>query len=182
MKLLFLDRDGVINQESATYIKHPSEWIPLPRSLDAIALATRAGFHNVVVTNQSGIGRKLFDLDTLHAIHQQMIDAAKAVGGVINAIAYCPHKPSDGCTCRKPQPGLLVDVLERYRMDCANATLIGDRDSDLQAAAGAGADRILVRTGHGRETESSVTSKGDDVRVFDDLYAAVEHLVTSEKS
>lgn len=178
-RLLFLDRDGVVNQESATYIKHPDEWIPIPGSLEAIARATRAGFHIVVVTNQSGLARGLFDLDTLHAIHARMIEAARQLGGRIDSIVFCPHHPDDDCTCRKPRPGLLVEVGARLNVPLTDAWLIGDRAADLEAAAQVGAQRILVRTGHGRETEAELGPEGTAVTVCDDLAAAVDFLTRS---
>lgn len=177
--LVFLDRDGVINQESETYIKHPDEWVPIPGSLEAIARATRAGCHLVVVTNQSGLARGLFDLDTLHAIHGRMVEALRQVGGRLDAIAFCPHHPDAGCTCRKPQPGLLEAVGMRLNVPLAKAWVVGDRPADLEAAAAVGARRILVRTGYGLGTEADLGSGAADVMVCDNLGAAVDRLLAA---
>ena len=116
MKLVILDRDGVINQDSASYIKSPDEWKPIPGSLEATALLNQAGYRVLVATNQSGVGRGLFDMDTLGRIHVKMLEAVRAKGGEIDAIFFCPHKPEDNSGCRKPQPGLFQEIAERLKV------------------------------------------------------------------
>ena len=151
MKLIVLDRDGVINHDSDAFIRSPDEWRPIPGSLEAIARLGDAGYRIVVATNQSGVARGLFDVATLGAIHAKMHRAVADVGGRIDAIFFCPHGPDEGCTCRKPQPGLFREILARFD---ASGTVhaVGDRLRDLQAAHAAGCRPILVLTGHGRAT------------------------------
>lgn len=152
MKLVVLDRDGVINADSDQYIKSPEEWTPIPGSLEAIARLTQAGFRVVVATNQSGLGRGLFDMATLNAIHNKMHKAVNQLGGRIDAVFYCPHAQDAGCSCRKPQPGMLLEIAERFRLTLAGVPAIGDSLRDLQAASAAGARPILVLTGKGQQT------------------------------
>jgi D-glycero-D-manno-heptose 1,7-bisphosphate phosphatase len=175
-RLVILDRDGVINQESAQFIKSPAEWNPLPGSLDAIARLHHAGFIVTVATNQSGISRGLFDMATLAAIHTKMHRAVTHAGGRIDALFYCPHAATDGCTCRKPQPGMLLAISERLQMPLAGVWAIGDSPRDLQAAAAAGAQPVLVRTGNGAQTEASGSAPAG-THVFEDLAAAAQALV-----
>ncbi len=176
MKLVILDRDGVINHDSADYIKGPGEWRPLPHSLDAIACLNRSGYRVVVATNQSGIGRGLFSVQDLHRIHARMLEELKVHGGYIEAIFFCPHTPDDQCDCRKPKPGLLLDLAARLKAPLGGAYAIGDSQRDLDAARAAGARPLLVRTGNGRQTEQGLTA-ASDVPVFDDLAGAVAHIV-----
>ena len=168
MQLIILDRDGVINEDSDDFIKSPGEWQPIRGSLEAIARLHRAGWHVVVATNQSGIARDLFDLDTLMRIHKKMHRAVRDTGGLIDAVFFCPHGPDDDCACRKPKPGLYNDIARRLRIDLKGIPAIGDSLRDLQAARAAGARPLLVRTGKGPQTlihpELDV-----DVPVFNDL-------------
>lgn len=152
MKLLILDRDGVINHDSPTYIKSPDEWTPIAGSLEAIARFSNAGYQVVVATNQSGIGRGLFDLETLGNIHAKMHTATQAAGGRIDAVFFCPHRDSANCDCRKPKPGLLIDILERTGVQASEAMIVGDSLRDMQAGHAVGIKNILVLTGNGRET------------------------------
>jgi D-glycero-D-manno-heptose 1,7-bisphosphate phosphatase len=152
MKLVVLDRDGVINVDSDEYIKSPEEWTPIPGSLEAIARLTQAGFRVVVATNQSGLGRGLFDMTTLNAIHDKMHKAVNQRGGRIDAVFFCPHAQDAGCSCRKPQPGMLLEIAERFKLALAGVPAIGDSLRDLQAASAAGARPILVLTGKGKQT------------------------------
>ena len=152
MKLVILDRDGVINYDSAEFIKKPEEWKPIPGSLEAIARLNQAGHRVVVATNQSGIGRGLLDMATLNAIHDKMHKALAHVGGRIDAVFYCPHAEDANCNCRKPKPGLLEDIARRFNVDLAGVPCIGDSLRDLQAAAQVLAQPILVLTGKGRQT------------------------------
>ncbi|MDZ7752199.1 MAG: D-glycero-beta-D-manno-heptose 1,7-bisphosphate 7-phosphatase [Gammaproteobacteria bacterium] len=176
MKLVILDRDGVINHDSADYIKGPEEWRPLPHSLDAIACLNRAGYRVVVATNQAGIGRGLFSVQDLHRIHARMLEELKIHGGDIEAIFFCPHTPEDHCECRKPKPGLLLDVAARLKAALGEVYAIGDSQRDLDAARAAGARPLLVRTGNGRLTEQGFTA-ATAVPVFDDLAGAVAHIL-----
>ncbi len=175
MKLVVLDRDGVINADSDEYIKSPEEWTPIPGSLEAIARLTQAGFRVVVATNQSGLGRGLFDMAALNAMHDKMHKAVNQLGGRIDAVFFCPHAQDAGCSCRKPQPGMLQEIAERFSMDLAGVPAIGDSLRDLQAASAAGARPILVLTGKGKKT---VKAGGlpEGTEIHEDLAAAVAAL------
>jgi D-glycero-D-manno-heptose 1,7-bisphosphate phosphatase len=177
MRLVILDRDGVINEDSEEFIKSPDEWIPLPGSLEAIAQLTNAGWRVVVATNQSGLARKLFDIDTLNAIHDKMYNMVNEYGGVIEAVFFCPHGPKDHCDCRKPKPGMLEQIAQRLRIKLDGVPVIGDSLRDLQAARAVGAQPVLVRTGKGTKTLYS----GEDlegVPVYCDLKQAANALLT----
>lgn len=158
LKLIILDRDGVINYDSADYIKSPEEWQAVPGSLEAIAKLNKAGFKVAIATNQSGVGRGYYDLNTLEEIHKKMLDQMAKVDAHIDALFYCPHKPEDKCDCRKPKPGLLLKIADYLKIDLKDAVMIGDNTRDIEAAEAAGADSILV---------------GDDAEVSD-LAHAVE--------
>ncbi len=152
MKLVILDRDGVINADSDQYIKSPEEWKPIPGSLEAIARLTQAGFRVVVATNQSGLGRGLFDMATLNAMHDKMHKAVNQLGGRIDAIFFCAHAQDAGCACRKPKPGMLLEIAARFDLALAGVPVVGDSLRDLQAASAAGARPVLVLTGKGERT------------------------------
>ena len=152
MKLVILDRDGTINHDSDQYIKSPAEWKPIKGSLEAIARLTQAGYRVVVATNQSGIARGLFDTATLNAIHDAMQRAVQQAGGRIDAIFFCPHAGEAGCDCRKPRPGMLLEIGRRLNTPLEGVPMVGDSLRDLQAAAAAGARPVLVLTGKGRKT------------------------------
>lgn len=173
-RLVILDRDGVINADSDAYIKSPREWRPLPGSLRAIRELCRAGFDVVVATNQSGVGRGLFDGETLAAIHRRMRDSVQAAGGRLAGIYFCPHRPDEGCSCRKPAPGLLQQIARDFSRPLDDVPVIGDSARDLEAAVAVGARPILVRTGKGAGTESRLAI---DAEVFDDLAAAAASLI-----
>ena len=155
MKLVILDRDGVINFDSAEFIKNPDEWQPIPGSLEAIARLNQAGYHVVIATNQSGVGRGLLDMATLSAIHDKMHKALAQAGGRIDAVFYCPHAQEADCNCRKPKPGLLEDIARRFNTDLTGAPCIGDSLRDLEAAARVEAQPILVLTGKGKNTKTA---------------------------
>ena len=178
MKLVILDRDGVINQDSDAYIKHPDEWIPIPGSLEAIARLNHAGYRVVVATNQSGLGRGLFNIDQLNAIHKKMFSALSQQGGHINSIFFCPHKPDEDCDCRKPKPGLLLEIANRLDIDLAEAVFIGDSLKDIQAARSAGAQPTLVLTGKGSKTLSQLKDS-DNIPTYSDLSAAADALIAN---
>ena len=175
MKLVILDRDGTINHDSDNYIKSPGEWRPIDGSLEAIARLTQAGYRVVVATNQSGIARGLFDTATLIAIHDVLARAAALAGGRIDAFFFCPHAADSACACRKPKPGMLLEVARRFNVSLADVCMVGDAQRDLEAAAAAGARPVLVLTGKGKKTHD----EGDlppDTQVFPDLAAFAEHL------
>ena len=176
MKLIILDRDGVINFDSDQFIKSPDEWKPIPGSLEAIARLTREGWRVVVATNQSGLARGLFEMATLNAIHAKMHKAVAQAGGRIEAIFYCPHAAEMDCACRKPKPGLFDEIAARYGRDLNDVPAVGDSLRDLQAAASVGARPLLVRTGKGEKTLAA-GGLPEDTPVFSDLGEAVEHLL-----
>jgi D-glycero-D-manno-heptose 1,7-bisphosphate phosphatase len=171
MKLVVLDRDGVINADSEHYIKSPEEWQPIAGSLEAIARLTQAGFHVVVATNQSGVGRGLFDMTTLNAVHDKMHKAVNQLGGRIDAVFFCPHAQDAGCTCRKPRPGMLLEIGARFNVALAGLPAIGDSLRDLQAASAAGAMPILVLTGKGKRTQE-LGGLPAGTEIYQDLAAA----------
>jgi D-glycero-D-manno-heptose 1,7-bisphosphate phosphatase len=176
MKLVILDRDGVINEDSESFIKGPDEWHPIPGSLEAIARLNQAGYHVVLATNQSGIGRGLFELSTLNAIHDKMHRALAQIGGRIDAVFFCPHAHDANCGCRKPRPGLLEEISRRFNVELKGVPAIGDSLRDLQAAAAVGALPILVLTGKGELTRSA----GDlppETQIYPDLVHAARALI-----
>ncbi len=174
-RLLLLDRDGVINEDSPAFIKDAHEWRPIPGSLAAIGQATLVGFRIYVVTNQSGLAHGKLDIEALHRIHTRMLREAAQHGGRIEAVLFCPHAPRDDCNCRKPKTGLLQTIERRSGLQLGNAVLVGDRSSDLGAANKVGAQAILVRTGHGTDT-AKMLNDNDVALIVDDLAAAVAHL------
>lgn len=175
MKLVVLDRDGVINADSDRFIKTPDEWRALPGSLEAIATLNQRGYHVVVATNQSGIGRGLFDMAGFNAINDKMTRQLAQVGGRIDAIFYCPHAADAGCSCRKPQPGMLREIGRRFNSDLKGVPVVGDALRDLQAAHAVGAWPILVTTGKGKLTlKQGMLPEG--TLVLDDLAAVARQL------
>jgi D-glycero-D-manno-heptose 1,7-bisphosphate phosphatase len=177
MKLIILDRDGVINQDSDAYIKHPDEWQPIEGSLEAIARLSRAGYRVFVATNQSGLARGLFDIETLNQIHQKMVDAIQQVGGHIEAIFFCPHGPDEGCSCRKPATGLYEMIAQRNQTSLSDVPIVGDSLRDLQAAQKVGAQPILVLTGNGQKTIKQLSGKLVETPVFKDLNSFALQLI-----
>ena len=153
MRLVILDRDGVINEDSDNYIKAPEEWRSIPGSLEAIARLNHAGYHVVLATNQSGVGRGLFEVSALNAIHDKMHRALAQIGGRVDAIFFCPHAQEANCGCRKPKAGLLEEIAHRFSVDLTGVPVVGDSLRDLQAAATVGAAPILVLTGKGEKTQ-----------------------------
>ncbi|MFL6651428.1 MAG: D-glycero-beta-D-manno-heptose 1,7-bisphosphate 7-phosphatase [Sulfurifustaceae bacterium] len=179
MKLVILDRDGVINYDSDAYIKSPEEWNPIPGSLEAIARLHREGYRVVVASNQSGVARGLFDIDTLMKIHNKMIDAVRARGGDIDAVFFCPHGPDEGCRCRKPAPGLFHEIADRLKFNLKEVYAVGDDERDVLAARAATAQPVLVRTGHGRRTLRR-SKQIEGLPVYDDLAAFANALLAGE--
>ncbi len=182
MKLAILDRDGVINLDSADYIKSAEEWLPLPGSIEAMARLSRAGYTVVVATNQSGLGRGFFDLDDLEAMHAKMANLVEAAGGTVDGIFYCPHTPEDNCRCRKPAPGLLDAIAESFEIDLNGVPVVGDSLRDLKAGLARGCRPLLVRTGKGQTTAKQLAESEQfrDIPVFPDLAAAVDFLLTGK--
>ena len=180
MKIVVLDRDGVINKDSDDYIKTPDEWIPIEGSLQAIARLNHAGYRVYIATNQSGLGRGLFTIETLHAIHQKMVSEIQAQGGHIEAILFCPHTPEDHCDCRKPKTGLLLDIARRANQSLKGVPVIGDSFRDLEAAWAVEAAPILVKTGKGELTLSKHRKALENIPIFDNLGSAVDKLINQE--
>jgi D-glycero-D-manno-heptose 1,7-bisphosphate phosphatase len=176
MKLVILDRDGVINFDSDQYIKSPDDWRPIPGSIEAIARLSQAGYRVVIATNQSGIGRGLFEMDTLNAIHDKMHKTLALVGGRVDAVFFCPHTNTDNCECRKPKPGMFKEIAARFNADLAGVPSVGDSLRDLQAAIAVGARPILVRSGKGAKTLVNPELPAG-IPVFADLAAVVSHLL-----
>ncbi len=152
VKLIILDRDGVINYDSEQFIKSPDEWRPIPGSLEAISRLNHAGFRVVVATNQSGLGRGLFEMAALISINDKMHKALAQVGGRIDAVFYCPHTADSACECRKPKPGMFVEIANRFGIELTGVPCVGDSVRDLQAAAAVEAQPILVLSGKGEKT------------------------------
>ncbi len=183
MKLVILDRDGTLNEDSADYVKSPEEWVPLPGALEAVARLNHAGWHVVVASNQSGLGRGLFDVSTLNAMHAKMHRMLAAVGGRVDAIFYCPHGPDEGCRCRKPEPGLFEQIGERYGLDLRGVPAIGDSPRDVLAGMAVGCEPHLVLTGKGEtyarrglpDTLPATTRMHQNLAAFADALIARGH-------
>jgi len=178
-RFIILDRDGVINEDSDSFIKSPEEWRPIPGSLEAIALLNRHGWEVIVITNQSGIARGLFDRTTLDRIHNKMRSLVERAGGRIAAIYVCPHGPADDCTCRKPKPGLLEQFSREKKVPLTGIPLIGDAQRDIDAALAAGAHPILVCTGKGERTLAAHPQP--TIPIFKDLYDAARFIVEEQQ-
>ncbi len=172
-KLIILDRDGVINEDSDAYIKSLAEWIPIPGSIEAMAKLSQAGYTLTVATNQSGIGRGYYDVATLEAMHTHLRELLAEQGGKVDYIAFCPHVNADNCLCRKPKPGLLQEIAEHFDADLRQVIVVGDSLRDWQAAAAIGAAYVQVRTGKGERTLADGKLPAD-IPVFNNLadYAA----------
>lgn len=182
MGLIILDRDGVINYDLPEHVRSPEDWMPIPGSLEAIARMNHAGNRVVVVTNQSGLGRRLFDIETLNRIHEKMHRHIAEVGGTVEAVFFCPHVPRDNCSCRKPRPGLLKSISSRLRLPLRNVPFVGDSYRDIEAARSAGARPVLVRTGNGSELLAKAGNELAGVEVHDDLAAFTDALLASQPS
>ena len=178
-RLVMIDRDGVINEDSGEFIKSVAEWRPIAGSLEAIASLHRAGWQVAVVTNQSGVGRGLYDEATLGAIHEHMRSRVRAAGGELAGVYYCPHLPDAGCECRKPKPGMFRALERELGVSVVGAPYIGDRMSDIEAAEAVGAKPMLVRTGTGAATVALLGARR--VQVFDDLGAAAHSLLAEKR-
>ncbi len=146
-KLVILGRDGVLNEYREAHVTSPEEWHPVAGALEAVARINHAGWHTVVATNQSGIGRGMIDMSAVNAVHAHMHQTLQTQGGRIDAVFFCPHTPEDDCDCRKPKPGLLLDIARRYGVDLAHVPMVGDTERDLIAAQAAGCEPHLVLSG-----------------------------------
>jgi D-glycero-D-manno-heptose 1,7-bisphosphate phosphatase len=183
MKLIILDRDGVINEDSDDFIKTPEEWIPIDGSAQAIAQLNQAGFTVVVATNQSGVGRGYFSVETLNTIHQKMMQHVEAAGGKISGIFYCPHAPDDGCDCRKPKAGLIDQISTQFQTNVLNAPLIGDSLRDLECGFARGCLPILVKTGKGKRTlEKGLPAELKNIPVYDSLLDFTQDFLAQERA
>ncbi|HSN32381.1 MAG TPA: D-glycero-beta-D-manno-heptose 1,7-bisphosphate 7-phosphatase [Ideonella sp.] len=184
MKLVILDRDGTINEDRDDYVKSADEWVPLPGALEAIARLNHGGWHVVVATNQSGLGRGLFDMAALNAMHLKMNTLLARVGGRIDAVFFCPHTRDEGCDCRKPLPGLVEQIGQRYGVRLDEVPIVGDSLRDLQAGAAVGCPPHLVRTGKAGRLDADALAdllrQLPGTEVHADLAAFVEHLAQRE--
>lgn len=180
-KLIILDRDGVINYDSPDFIKSPDEWIPIPGSLEAIVKLNKAGIKVAVATNQSGLARGLFDLVTLNEIHHKMQSMLKKLGGQIDLIVFCSHHPDEACNCRKPQPGLILQIFQHFNLAPHPSILaIGDSLRDLQAASSAGCQPVLALTGNGPKTLSTLPEEFKNIKTYPDLSSAINAFLENE--
>jgi D-glycero-D-manno-heptose 1,7-bisphosphate phosphatase len=175
LKLLIVDRDGVINYDSDAYIKSVAEWIPLPGSIEAIVQLSKAGWTVAVATNQSGIARGYYDVATLDAMHERLRTLVAEQGGELGLIVYCPHGPDEGCDCRKPKPGMLKTIAAHYDVALANLWFVGDSLGDLEAANAVDCQPVLVKTGKGEKTQTLPLPAG--TLIFDDLAAVAAELI-----
>lgn len=185
MKLVILDRDGTINHEREDYIKSPDEWLPLPGALEAIARLNHAGWHAVVATNQSGIGRGLFDMVALNAMHARMNQMLARHGGRIEAVFFCPHTPEDQCTCRKPQAGLFRMIGQRFGVSLRGVPMVGDLPRDVLAAQSVGCEPHLVRTGQAASMSEAtlvdLRQRVTDLTIHPDLSSFADFLILRER-
>jgi D-glycero-D-manno-heptose 1,7-bisphosphate phosphatase len=185
MKLVILDRDGTINEDRDDFVKSPDEWVPLPGALEAIARLNHAGWHTVIATNQSGLGRGTFDMSTFNGMHAKMNQMLAKQGGRIDAVFFCPHAPDESCTCRKPLPGLFVQIGERFGMSLRDVPVVGDSLRDLQAGVAAGCRPHFVRTGKGARLNDAQLAElcalVPGTVVHADLAAFAEHLVQRQR-
>lgn len=181
VKLVILGRDGILNQYREDHVKSPDEWVPVPGAMEAVSRLNHAGWHVVVATNQSGIGRGMIDMANINAVHSHMIRLAQADGGKIDAVFFCPHTPEDHCECRKPQPGMMIDIGSRYGIDLHQVPMVADTLRDLQAAVAAGCEPHLVLSGRAALLDGAqlahMTAQVPAVQVHADLGAFAEHLL-----
>ena len=185
MKLIILDRAGTINEDRDDFVKTVDEWVPIPGALEAIARLNHAGWHTVIATNQSGLGRGTFDMSTLNAMHTKMNQLLAKQGGRIDAVFFCPHAPEDACNCRKPLPGLFEQIGERFGVDLGLVPVVGDSLRDLQAGAAVGCPPHLVRTGKGARLDDAqlgaLCAQVPGTIVHDDLAAFAEHMIRQQR-
>ena len=186
MKLIILDRDGTINEDRDDFVKSPDEWVPIPGALEAIARLNHAGWHTVVATNQSGLGRGTYDMAALNAMHIKMNQLLAKQGGRIDAVFFCPHAPDDACSCRKPLPGLFVQIGERFSVELKTVPVVGDSLRDLQAGVAVGCEPHLVRTGKAAALDEAqlveLCAQVPGTQVHADLAAFAEYMVRRERA
>ena len=186
MKLIILDRDGTINEDRDDFVKSPDEWVPIPGALEAIARLNHAGWHTVVATNQSGLGRGTYDMAALNAMHIKMNQLLAKQGGRIDAVFFCPHAPEDVCTCRKPLPGLFLQIGERFSVDLKDVPVVGDALRDLQAGAAVGCEPHLVRTGKSSGLDAgqlaALCAQVPGTQMHADLSAFAEYMVQRQRA
>ncbi|MCG8324559.1 MAG: D-glycero-beta-D-manno-heptose 1,7-bisphosphate 7-phosphatase [Thiotrichales bacterium] len=176
MKLIILDRDGVINHDSDDFVKSPDEWLAIDGSLDAISRLTHAEYRTVIASNQSGLGREVFSIDDLNRVHEKMLREIALHGGMVDAVFFCPHSPSDDCNCRKPNPGLFEQISSRVGIPLDNVPYVGDKECDVEVARHVGARPYLVKTGYGQQYIEQGNIP-DDVTICENLYEAVDILL-----
>jgi D-glycero-D-manno-heptose 1,7-bisphosphate phosphatase len=185
VKLIILDRDGTVNEDRDDYVKSPDEWVPIPGSLEAVARLNHAGWHTVIATNQSGLGRGLFDMAALNAMHLKMNQQLAGLGGRIDAVFFCPHAPDEGCSCRKPAPGLIELIGERYGVHLEEVPVVGDSLRDLQAGQALGCPLHLVRTGKSAHLNAmqivQMRELVPNMQVHADLAAFAESLIRQDR-
>jgi D-glycero-D-manno-heptose 1,7-bisphosphate phosphatase len=183
-KLIILGRDGILNEFREDHIKAPEEWVAVPGALEAVSRLNHAGWHVVVATNQSGIGRGMIDMAAVNAVHAHMMRSLQGFGGRIDAVFFCPHTPEDGCDCRKPLPGMVLDIGRRYGVDLREVPMVGDTLRDLQAAQAAGCEPHLVRSGRaaelGADEVAGLIAQVPGTFVHQDLGELATHLLERE--
>jgi D-glycero-D-manno-heptose 1,7-bisphosphate phosphatase len=184
MKLVILGRDGILNVYREDHVKAPDEWRPVPGALEALSQLNHAGWHAVVATNQAGIGRGMIDMASVNAVHQRMIETARAHGARIDAVFFCPHTPEEQCACRKPLPGMMLDIGRRYGLDLRQVPVVSDTVRDMHAAHAAGCEPHLVRTGRAADLSDqalqAVRQQVPGLREHSDLATCFEQLMRRE--
>jgi len=185
VKLIILGRDGILNEYRDDHVKAPAEWVPVPGALEAVSRLNHAGWHAVVATNQAGIGRGMIDMASVNLIHAHMNKLMQAQGARLDAVFFCPHTPEEQCECRKPLPGMMLEIGERYGIDLAQVPVAADTLRDLQAAHAAGCEPHLVRTGRAAQLDEAAVEQWcrqvPGVRVHADLAALAEHLIARDQ-
>ena len=181
IKLIALDRDGIVNEDSPAYVKSLAEWHTVPGSMNAIAKLKRHNYKVVIATNQSGIARSLFTLDTVNILHQHMLDEIKQAGGTLDGIFMCPHKPEDNCDCRKPKPGLLLQAAKKFNIKPEEILMIGDSIRDILAAKNCGAQAMFIKTKQKKENDLLAVQK-EGVPVFESLAEAVDIICSTQNT
>lgn len=185
MKLIILGRDGILNVYRDDHVKSPAEWVPVPGALEAVSRLNHAGWHAVVATNQAGIGRGMIDMASVNLVHAHMNKLMQAQGARLDAVFFCPHTPEDQCECRKPLPGMMLEIGERYGIDLTQVPMAADTLRDLQAAHAAGCEPHLVRTGRAAHLDDAALElwcrQVPGVRVHADLAALAEHLIARDQ-
>ncbi|MEN9383756.1 MAG: hypothetical protein RI959_466 [Pseudomonadota bacterium] len=181
-KLIVLDRDGTLNMEPEDYLRAPEDWVPMPGALEAVARLNQGGWKVVIASNQSGLGRGLFDVATLNGVHARMHKLLAAVGGRVEAVFFCPHAPEDGCDCRKPAPGLFQQIMSRMGVLPAQVLAVGDSVRDAQAAAAAGCEAHLVLTGQSAQHRLGGFIEGlpEGTRIHLDLSAFADFVLARD--